>query len=301
MIDQRSTAAPDPSGVAGSDDGAVVRRAGLTRRAFFFEYVRQLKPVIVTDAFEHWPARTRWTLSFFRERYGSRRVTVDDVPYRFSDLIDLVERSPANTPAPYLRNLLIERWAPELLADIFPLPHHTRPNWLDSRFFPERPSLTSIELYVGGAGAVFPVLHYDNLHTHAFLMQIAGSKEYAFYPPDQSRFLYPLSGSESNKSAVNDIVNPDLDRFPLFVHAVPERCVLRAGEMLFVPAGWWHSARILEPAITVSANTVNSANWSAFAQDYLARGSRHWTRRRAAALEVYVRLFGFVAFLASML
>jgi cupin-like protein len=286
--------------MTGDRNLAVVRRSGLTDRQFVTEYVNTLTPVIVTDGFDHWAARTRWSLSFFREHYGSRLVEVDGVSYSLSELIDRVERSTPAAPAPYLHNLLIEGWAPELLADILPLPHHTRPNWLDSWFFPERPSLTSLELYIGGAGAVFPVLHYDNLHTHAFLMQICGSKEYIVYSPDQSAFMYPQEGSGSNKSSVNDPEHADLTRFPLFSRARPSRCVLRAGEMLFVPAGWWHSARILEPTITVSANTVNRANWTSFANDYSARIRRHRARPQAAVLTAYMRLFGFIAYLVTM-
>jgi Cupin-like domain len=279
----------------------IARRSGLTQRVFMSEHVNTLTPVIVTDGFEHWPARARWTISFFRERYGSRSVEVDGRSYRLSDLIDLIERSTTDAPAPYLRNLLIEGWAPELLRDIFPLPHHTRPNWLDSWFFPERPSLTSLELYIGGAGAVFPILHYDNLHTHAFLMQICGTKEYVLYSPDQTQFMYPQAEINSNKSSVTDLERPDLDRFPLFGRAVASRCVLKAGEMLFVPAGWWHAAKILEPTITVSANTVNRVNWSSFARDYIARVQRHHTRRQAAALSAYARVFGLIAYLVTLL
>jgi len=286
--------------MSSSRPAAVVRRSGLTQQQFVSEFVNTLTPVIVTDGFEHWTARTRWTLSFFRERYGARQVEVDGVAYTLSQLIDLVEHSTTAAPAPYLRNVLIEDWAPELLADILPLPRQTRPNWLDSWFFPERPSLTSLELYIGGAGAVFPVLHYDNLHTHAFLMQICGAKEYIVYSPDQSAFMYPQEGSGSNKSSVNDPEHPDLQRFPLFSRAVASRCVLRAGEMLFVPAGWWHSAKILEPTITVSANTVNRANWTSFAIDYIDRIRRHRARPQAAAMAAYARCFGFIASLVTM-
>jgi ribosomal protein L16 Arg81 hydroxylase len=277
----------------------VDRRDGLTHPDFVAQYLRPLKPVIVTDALEHWPARRRWTPAFFRETYGSRTVTVDGVDYQLSDLIDQVEHSSASKPAPYLRNVIIERWAPELMTDIQPLPQHTQPNWLDSKFFPERPSLTSIELYIGGAGASFPTLHFDNMHTHAFLMQLYGAKEYVVYSPDQARWLYPKPGIETNKSSIDDIDQPDLNRFPLFARAVAGRCVLRAGEMLFVPAGWWHTARILEPAITVSANTVNASNWKAFVGDYASSVSRHRSRKYSALLSAYIRIFGFLECLGS--
>ena len=278
-------------------DGAVDRRGGLTQREFAAEYLRALKPVILTDAFDHWRARERWTPAFFRERFGSRHVTVDGVEYRMSELLDLIQCSSAAKPAPYLRNVVIEQWAPELLPDIQPLPQQTQPNWFDSRFFPERPSMTSLELYIGGAGAKFPTLHFDNLHTHAFLMQLFGTKEYVFYSPDQSAWLYPKQGIEANKSSVADIEHPDLTRFPLFERAVAARCLLHAGETLFVPAGWWHTARILEPSITVSANTMNASNWKAFIGDYDPASSRQ--RKHNALMSAYLRVFGFIGCLTS--
>src|SRR3954451_22707127 len=98
----------------------VDRRSGLPQREFAREYLEPLKPVIVTDAIEHWTARRKWTPAFFRDAYGSRSVTVDGVHHRLADLLDLIERSNASAPAPYLRNLGIADWAPELLADIQP-------------------------------------------------------------------------------------------------------------------------------------------------------------------------------------
>ena len=285
------------SGVQGS--GQVDRRSGLTQREFVAEYLNPLKPVIVTDAIDRWPARQRWTPAFFREVYGARPVTVDGVEYRMSNLLDLIEHSSAAKPAPYLRNVGIAEWAPELLPDILPMPVQTQPNWLDSRLFPARPSLTSLELYIGGAGASFPTLHFDNMHTHAFLMQLHGSKEYVVYSPAQTPWLYPRPGIESNKSSIADIDHPDLDRFPLFARAVPGRCVLRAGEMLFVPSGWWHTARILEPSITVSANTMNASNWDGFADDYLRTVVRHRSRPAVTLLSAYMRVFGFIERLIS--
>ena len=282
-----------------AEAAAVDRRAALQPREFTNTYVRALKPVVITNVIDASSSLTRWTPEFFRQRYGSRSVTIDGVAYQFSDLIDRIVASTAAKPAPYFRNVLIDEWAPELMTDILPLPPYTRPNWLDSRFFPERPSLTSVELYIGGAGAAFPVLHFDNLHTHAFLLQVYGSKEYVFYSPDQSAVLYPRPGSEANKSSVNDIEHPALDRFPLFARAIATRCTLRAGELLFVPSGWWHTARILEPSITVSANTVNASNWRPFLSDYIAGARRHRPRWRRV-LPAYLRLFGVLGYLASL-
>jgi hypothetical protein len=177
---------------------------------------------------------------------------------------------------------------------IMPMPQCTRPNWFDSRLFFESQAMSAVELYIGGAGASFPVLHYDNMHTHAFLMQLYGTKEYVAYSPDQTHLLYPRTGIEGNKSSIPDIDNPNLERFPRFAEARAQRTLLHAGETLFVPAGWWHTARILDPSITVSINTANAANWTSFTRDYIASVRRHHPRWRAAAMSAYLALFGLI-------
>src|SRR5262249_42658284 len=65
-----------------------------------------------------------------------------------------------------------------------------------------------------------------------------------------------------NLSLLNDVEQPDLERFPLFAKAVPIRLVLEPGEMLFVPSHWWHTVRMLSPSITLSANVLNASNWA---------------------------------------
>ena len=216
--------------------------------------------MILTDAISHWRAMGRWSPQFFKEEYADLEVEVDGETMALGDLIDRVEASTDDNPAPYLRNQVLAEWPPELTADVSPMPDCTRPNWLESRLFPTGKKLSSVEVYIGGQGAQFPVLHYDGLHTHAFLMQLYGDKEYIAFSPEQTRYLYPTTGTEANKSRIHDIHHPDLASFPLFEQAEGVRFQLHPGETLFVPAGWWHTARILSPSVTVSINGVNGAN-----------------------------------------
>jgi histone arginine demethylase JMJD6 len=245
---------------------------------YYRDYILTLKPVIICGALDHWPARRKWNLHFLRDFYGDLPITIDGNPKKLGEFIDEVLASTRDRPASYLHNHPMDLWPAELQAEISPMPDCTRPNWLESRWFPSRKALTYIEAYIGGPGARFPVLHYDGLHTHAFLMQIDGVKEYITFPPQSEPFVYP-TGPRSNISQI-DIENPDLDRHPLFAHAVGFRFELYPGETLFVPSGWWHTARILTPSITVSINGVNAANWKSFFSDYcqsiavFARGRR---------------------------
>jgi hypothetical protein len=260
------------------------RREGLTRTEFAKEYLRPPRPVILTDAMSRWRALGRWTPEFFRDEYGDLEVVVDGEAMALRHLIDRIETSTSDQPAPYLRNQLLAAWPPELSGDVSPMPECTQPNWLDSRLFPSRQPLSSVEVYIGGRGARFPVLHYDGLHTHAFLMQLHGDKEYIVFGPEQTAFMYPRDGLEMNKSRIDDVLAPDPVSFPLFDRAQGLRFELHPGETLFVPAGWWHTARILSSSVTVSVNVLNRANSAAFRHDYCAS-----IARRSALLSSVVR------------
>lgn len=265
--------------------------ATLGTEAFRAEYLASTRPVVLSGAIDHWRALGKWTPDYFRTAYATRRVIVDGREWALGDLIDQIERSTPEHPAPYLRNELLTRWPAELQSDIMPMPACTQPNWLESRVFPSREPLTFVELYIGGRGAKFPVLHYDNLHTHAFLMQLYGEKEYLVLAPDQTPFVYPREDEAYNKSSIDDPEHPDLARYPLFDAATGMRFRLSPGETLFVPAGWWHTARILSTSITVSINGVNAPNWRAFVKDYVADVARY-SRLKAALVMPYLLILG---------
>jgi hypothetical protein len=256
------------------------------------EYITPLKPVIITGALEHWPARGKWTLDFFRQQYGDLPLEIKGRKLTMAELVGEVEISTPDRPAPYLHNHLISRMPAELQTDIDPMPACAYPNWLEHRLIKSRWSLTYIELYIGGAGAKFPVLHYDGLHTHAFLMQLQGVKEYIAFAPDQTPLMYPKSEPDnSNISNVDNVETPDLARFPHFAQAKGIRFKLHPGETLFVPSGWWHTARILSPSITVSINGVNHANWTNFRRDF-CRQYMASPRSKAILAAVYFRFAG---------
>jgi len=264
------------------------RWAGVSPEQFMTEYADPLKPVILTDAIAHWGALGKWSPQFFQERYGDLRVEVDGEAMSLRELVDRVNASTEDDPGPYLRNQPLAAWPRELFDDVLPMPACTRPNWLESRLFPSRHAMTYVEVYIGGPGARFPILHWDGLHTHAWLMQLHGDKEYLVFAPDQTPRMYPREGDE-NKSRVDDVLDPDLEAFPRFGEAEGVRFELHPGETLFVPSGWWHTARILTPSVTVSVNAVNRANADAFSRDYVEMIAQR-SSLAAAAVRSYLRL-----------
>ncbi len=254
-----------------ADRSGIARRASLSFEEFRDEYMRPGIPVILTDATRQWRALGKWSPAWMKANFGDRTVQIDGKDYRMDAFLDWVERSTPEDPAPYLRNYVIREHFPELVDDMRPLPPYFGANWLARKYL--LPNVhrhlnraAELELYVGGSGQSFPVLHYDGLGSHAFLMQVHGVKRYIVYPPEQTSFLYPTPGRR-NISQVRDLHHPDLQAFPLFAQAEPTIFELHPGETLFVPSGWWHTAEILSPSITVSINTVNQWNWNALVRD----------------------------------
>jgi histone arginine demethylase JMJD6 len=270
----------------------IERRDNLSYEEFAADYLYPLKPVIVTDALRDWKAVGRWTPEFFKREFGQMKFCLQDnlkaktgyqsaseaVEYSMERFIDRVLESTQENPAPYFRNQILYDLFPSLQGDIQPLPEYFQPNWLPEHFAVKyvREVLNrgaAIELYIGGEGGAFPVLHYDGAGTHAFLMHIYGRKEFIVFPPDQEEFLYP-SSEKLNLSMVNDLDHPDLQRFPLFARAEPTKFVLGPGELLFIPSHWWHTTKMLTPCISVSANVLNQSNWKELVR-FVARGRRN--------------------------
>jgi Cupin-like domain len=242
-------------------------------------------PVIITDATELWPARSKWTFEFFRTAYGSDWATAplgwgSDVARltKLAAYIDFLDTPNAELPGfwvakngqplkvapepgaapPYLMGWHAFQKHPELYDDITPAPYFV----LDL-VFALSPTLRRVfewtstydywAVYLGPAGSLSP-LHRDYWNTHAYLAQIQGRKRAILFSPEDSDFLY---GGEV------DPEQPDFGRFPLFDRATAYECVIEPGETLLMPADWWHCVRGLEKSITVSHNFFNESNFAA--------------------------------------
>jgi histone arginine demethylase JMJD6 len=283
------------------------RQKGLEFERFRECYLEPHKPVILVDALRDWRAVNTWTPQFFQQTYGDVEVTVDGNTSNLRDLLQLSQESSKEHPAPYLRNYPVKRISEDLLADISPLPEYFAPNWLATHFYP--PKIRKIlgraiipDIFIGGSGCCFPFLHYDLLNSHAFLSQIYGDKSYMLYSPDQAKWLY-RSTVTPNRSLVTNVAQPDLVRFPLLAATHPLKGLLAPGEVLFIPAGWWHAASVLTPSITVSINVANSSNWLGLIWDQYrsARSSPTLLNRLAAVpLVAYLLCVGVYRSLVPM-
>ncbi|EDV21066.1 uncharacterized protein TRIADDRAFT_30960 [Trichoplax adhaerens] len=88
--------------------------------------------------------------------------------------------------------------------------------------------------------------HYDVMDNT--LIQITGRKRVVLFSPQDASNLY-LQG---DKSAIVDIDNPDLQKYPKFASVTRYECVLEPGDILFIPAMWFHNCGALDFSIGIN-------------------------------------------------
>ncbi|CAB3759981.1 transcription factor jumonji [Burkholderia paludis] len=139
------------------------------------------------------------------------------------------------------------------LAEYFSLLKHGTPGlppYLGNQKLPELDALCrwphyfthfkDLKIWIGPSDTVTP-LHCD--YDDNMLAQVWGTKRILLFPPHYAENLYlwesnpVLFGSRFNPEA------PDFSKFPLAQAASGCQCMLKAGEMLYLPAGWFHHVR----------------------------------------------------------
>lgn len=252
-----------------ADRHSIDRRKGLTQREFEAEYVSRSRPVILTDATDHWPARQSWNFDYFQSKFADKVVNFDKRDWKLGEFIRELRAAVPGERAPYLKNVKLREQFPELWPDVFDHPH-ARNDRLHSRLLPRgmRIDRGVVAVFMGTRGSGFRDLHWDYSYLHVFISQIQGAKDAILFSPDDSAFLYPKA-DVPNISLIPDPFEVDPARFPLFSKASPIRITICSGETLFVPAGWWHATSIPEPSIAVAESTFDRFNWEQRKRWYL--------------------------------
>ncbi|XP_062312400.1 tRNA wybutosine-synthesizing protein 5 [Osmerus eperlanus] len=209
------------------------------------------------------PCLERWTVEYLKQIGGNRdvKVHVSTLPrmdflgknfvYRTLPFAEFVKRAAETKHSDfflsedewyYLRTLGedsrkdaadLGKQFPVLVQD-FHIPQVFQPDQFFSSVF--RISSPGLQLWT----------HYDVMDN--LLAQVTGRKRVVLFSPQDALHLY-LSG---DKSQVLDIDSPDLERFPEFVKACRYECVLEPGDLLFIPALWFHNTLALEFGVGVN-------------------------------------------------
>lgn len=123
--------------------------------------------------------------------------------------------------------------------------HYTMPYFGNERF-------NQPQLWMGSATGKLACTQLHRDTHHGFLGHLYGRKLFKVFSPDQAPYLYPKSAYNSHQNSWLAIDRPDLGRFPEFAKAKAIEFVLEPGDLLVMPAGWFHSVFALDPVMSVS-------------------------------------------------
>jgi hypothetical protein len=262
------------------------RVIGLTPSRFIDTYVRTSRPVVISDGISRWHADNIWTGDYFNQHFGQSLAQVYDDLFTLQSVMPLRRyfdqywhNGPQSSESiPYVRwyakfKAVEFVWADNIFAAL--APHWSLPYFIpDSEYLlPPCPQGRTISpvvdafpgkgLFLSAAGARTR-LHRDPWMSDAILCQTSGRKQVVMYAPNKQDAL-------TTDDDTVDIDKPDPRRFPHFgtVSADVED-ILSPGEILFIPAGWFHHVKSITNSISITWNFVHMARWVEFFQYLLS-------------------------------
>jgi hypothetical protein len=220
-----------------------VPRMGMLDAAAFRTQAAKGLPFMITGLVNRWPL-SALTPQMLRDRFSHLQVRARVGDYintafapdramqdmSMAEYLDLVATGTQDLP-PYLGNLE--------LRELNSMCHW--PTYF-SKMGPPR-------FWLGPSGTVTP-LHCD--YDDNIFAQIWGTKRIFLAPPHHDEFLYSSEANAILFGSPFDPEAPDFEKFPLARQALMIECIVNPGELLYVPAGWYHQVRAL--TFSLSAN-----------------------------------------------
>ena len=226
-----------------------------------FYYPKRLP--VVLRGFDIGPCQDRWNVQYLSTVFGETpaRIHVSPVPqmdflkknfqYKTLEFDKLLHRASIFKQEEYflhphekyyLRSLGddprkeiadIQKQFPKLAEDLKIPPIFETESFFSSVF---RISSSGVQLWT----------HYDIMDN--ILIHVCGHKKVVLYPPSDALNLYLVG----DKSSVMEIEQPDYEKYPKFKNVDRYECVLEPGDVLFIPALWFHNVTALDFAISVN-------------------------------------------------
>lgn len=142
------------------------------------------------------------------------------------------------------------------------LPRHVQHCYLRKTRHTHAFSASWPTLFLGG-DTTSSSLHLDQWHGHFWMYVVYGEKRWTLYHPDDTHLLYPSwdGGGLYPTFPTPAELAADPVAYPLYPRARKTEVRLRAGELLFVPAGTPHHVENLRDTLAVAGNFLDDSNY----------------------------------------
>ena len=220
---------------------------GFDHDRFVRDYKSKGLPVVIKGGARHWPAVGKWTPEYFAEHFGDKSVMPSmnipdtEVPYQFTDM----DFRQTMTIREFVQRMGTgERcYIDQVIAGFF--------EGIDGdyRFDDfQAPDIKAVVFWLGSNTR--SGLHYD--HVDNFFAQVCGSKLAIIAEPLESRNLHIFPDTHTKSRIAPE--NPDVKSHPRVRLATLQSATLEAGDVLYLPRGWWHY-------LASSPNSISLACW----------------------------------------
>ena len=227
----------------------IERRDAISKEEFYKHYHCVNRPVILTGVMKDWHIYKNWSPAYFKQHFGERRIQVVRMDENFkkthvelpmSEYVDTITSLEAsnewymtNSNTPYNNDVIGDLYGE---ADRY-----------TELLNPEGENPNGNVLF--GPNGTRTDLHFDL--ANALYCQVYGTKHFKIIAPHDLPYVYPYR----NFLSLVDMDAVDLEKFPLFKEATVFEFDLNAGEMLFLPIGWWHY--VVSKSVSISLSFSN--------------------------------------------
>lgn len=228
---------------------------------FELDFLGKNQPVIITDALSGWNISEFWNPSNLATIIGSKNCIVNISKERryndretdlalkrddgilmqrqtmgFSDAISMMHSRSATFKDMYIMQQPVQKNFPELMSNI------DMPKWIDRRE-------TNPNIWIGN-NTTTP-LHFDGANN--MFAQVFGRKNFTIFSPCDTPYLY-LKKYDADMPHISgiDVDNADVGLHPQYKNSNPIRFVMKSGDLLYLPAFWWHHVKSIGMSISVN-------------------------------------------------
>jgi hypothetical protein len=135
--------------------------------------------------------------------------------------------------------------------------------FMDNAFADSRIISSFLVAFVGGPGT-YCGLHTDTCNIHSYIWLLSGTKLYYLFPPESHPDQVFGHGKHFPTIIEKELKN-QMERIGGMVLIVSE------GDIIFIPAGWWHAATNITDTIAWGNSIINFSNIKAVLSCYRER------------------------------
>lgn len=246
-----------------------VKSSDITPESFFEQFSSRCQPVIVEGAVSHWAATRRWDPTELEKRFRHVlfKVGEDDkgkkLRMKMKYFLDYMAHQRDDNPLYLFETGINDNTIINSLTADYEVPALFPHDWLSLVNSDIRPPYRWFCIGPRRSGTS---VHTDPLDTNAWNAVTHGCKRWVLFEPGTPKKV--VKGKTVKAKAEDDEAIMYFDfLLPRLKRAHPEVRVYegmqRAGDLIFVPGGWWHGVLNTEDCIAVTQNYCGPDNFDA--------------------------------------